>query len=143
VGRFDGLKFGHLQVGDIVFVVPQPTKYRPNPEGEYQPVVKVGKKYISILSTTGKPLPFDPDTGHSVHPGDCNARANNWGFDVYWTEDEYLATKHAWREFCRMKRRLLGDYGGISKLPAHTVAEIHAALDRAGIDSKEEATNAI
>lgn len=142
MGRFDGLKFGHLAVGDVVFVVPQPTKYRPDPEGTYQPVVKVGKKYISIASLSGdKQLPFDPDTGCSVHPGDCNARANNWGFDVYLSEFEYKETKHARQEFKRLRRRLAAEYGGIKELPAPVVADIHTVLDRAGIDSKEGATS--
>lgn len=126
-------KFKDLKVGDIVFVARQcrPYEKERHVTTEEAAVTKVGRKYGYFVMQR-REVPFCLNTGHSHH-ADCNARMNGWGFDVYHSEEEYLACKVAKERHALLCKKLGIEYGKRHLLTPEVVEKIHAVLDEAGI----------
>jgi len=126
--------FKNLKVGDKVWVQHQEGRYSATKEGEYITVEKLGRKYGYLAKGFGDKA-FCLKTGQSHHPSFGNVRANGWGFDVYPTQEDYLNAMHAKDEFIRLQKRLTkGNWRVIVDLPPQAVNEIHAVLDKYGIE---------
>jgi len=126
--------FENLKVGDKVWVQPQEARYSATKEGEYIPVEKLGRKYAYLAKGFGDKA-FCLKTGHSHHPSFENARANGCGFDVYPTQEDYFNAIHAKDESKRLWKRLEKRHWRlIVDLPPQAVSEIHAVLDKHGIE---------
>lgn len=121
-------RFENLKVGDTVFVVHQKRRHEKEDRSHPSKVVKVGRKY-GVLSYYGDAR-FDLITGQSVH-SDCNARANSFGFDVYWSEQDWLELEHRRKEFRRLAERIVSPHSSrhIVDLPHDAVVAIHKILD--------------
>ena len=114
-----------MKAGDMVFVVPQ----RRNWEPYETTIVRVGRKYGYINERCcGGESPYDLSSGVSVH-GDCNARINRHGFDVYRTREEFEIVNHRRWEFERLDSRLVGNRSRLIELPPDAVERMHAILD--------------
>lgn len=96
---------GKLKAGDVVYVVRQ--RYR-GQKGEavsgVATVTKVTKYgYVCVNNVES---PFSKLTGESVHVPNHNQRSNGYGFDVYTTEEDYLATKQHFERLSYLRREL-------------------------------------
>jgi len=89
--------------------------------------VKIGRKY-GYLASGFHEVAFCLETGASHHPGDCNARANNFGFDVFESEETWQIYTTAKSEYTRLQERLRTP-GGIIAMTPVAVAAIHEILD--------------
>ena len=114
-----------MKAGDTVFVVPQ-RRYQ---EPYETTIVRVGRKYGYINERGyGSTSRYDIDTGESVH-GDCNARINGRGFDVYRTRQEFERVNRERAEFERLGERVVGSRARLIALPPDAVERMHAILD--------------
>lgn len=120
----------NLKAGDTVFVVWQRSKFSRDepPRTTCETVTKVGRKY-GYIGNDYRPQPFWLHNGHSAHK-ESNCRANGFGFDVYATEQEWLAKQHQSAERERLKERLVTRWGGLVELPHEAIEAIHKALDK-------------
>jgi len=124
-------KFRDLKAGDGVFVVWQRPRNQTTPGRAGVSIVeKVGRKYAYIPHNEK----FCLETGMSIHSKDSNTRSNGYGFDVYFTEDEFLKKKQESSEVSRLNDRLCDRWGKLKKLPTSTVEAIHHVLDEDGIE---------
>jgi hypothetical protein len=117
-----------VREGTRVFVVHQRPRHATEERVEWKTVVRVGRKY-GYIKRFSREERFDLRTGFSTH-GDCNARANRNGFDVYVSEDEYRRVQHADAERRRLQERIVDRLGRLkSDVSDDAVAAIHAILD--------------
>jgi hypothetical protein len=129
------MNYKHLKAGDQVYLVEQASRSRPS-AACYTKVVKVGKKYGYILRH-GRQAPFDLLTGQSVH-NDPNARWNSQGFDVWPSKESYDEHIAKLEERQRLSTRIASlshnQYRPkLDHASPELVADLHAALDRHGI----------
>lgn len=126
--------FDGLCVGDTVFIVPQ--KRGPQSIAGLQKVIKIGRKYGYVQGYHDS-VPFRLDNGES-HSDDYRTRSNGYGFDVYFSEADYLAKKEAREQFARLCNRLYANtWKDIIGMSPQAVMSMHAILDAEGIDKKE------
>jgi hypothetical protein len=117
-----------LKVGDVVFVVDQTKRHSTTPPRMRDAqIVRIGKKY-GYCDDGIEDKCFGLSSWQSVH-GDCNARTNGFGFDVYESRQEYERATHARNEYSRLAARLKRDSYSIIELPPDAVQKIHAVLD--------------
>jgi hypothetical protein len=117
-----------VEVGTQVFVVQQRPRNSTEERVSWEAVSRVGRKY-GYIQRFSREERFELSTGLSVH-GDCNARANGYGFDVYVSEDEYRRVQHADGERRRLQERLVDRFGRLqADVSDEAVAAIHAILD--------------
>jgi hypothetical protein len=116
-------------VGARVFVVRQ--RQDGHERMSWEEVSRRSHKY-GYFTQYGREHKFALSDGCSCH-GDCNARANGYGFDVYTSDLEYFRVQHAAVERQRLHDRLIGPCGRISDAVSDSaVAQIHAILDAIG-----------
>jgi len=117
-----------LKVGDVVFVVDQTKRHSTTPPRMRDAqIVRIGKKY-GYCDDGIEDKCFGLSSWQSVH-GDCNARTNCFGFDVYESRQEYERITDEFNEKCRLTKRLMKNSWSIVVLPPDAVAKIHAVLD--------------
>lgn len=119
----------NLKVGDTVFVVQQERRGQ-EPVTSREVIARVGRKYAYFARYCGE-VPFCRETGKSHHPGECNARANGLGFDVYQREEDYRREQHETSEHKRLADRITDRWHQLVKFAPEVVAKIHAVLDEA------------
>ena len=120
-----------LKVGDTVFVVHQLLRTKKEHRTEEKTVIKVGRQY-AYLAGGYYDMQFSRETGASVHPKDCNARANGYGFDVYLSRCDWEKLVADTEAKQRLQKRLVRCYGTLVDLSPEVVGRIHAILDDAG-----------
>ncbi len=123
----------HLKAGDQVYLIEQAKQSN---TARYVKLVKVGRRYGYILRY-GREVPFDLLTGQSVH-NDSNARWNGHGFDVWPSKESYDAHIAELEERKRLSVRIASlsrnQYRPkLDHASPELVADLHAALDRHGI----------
>ena len=118
-----------LRPDSQVFVVHQRPRHSDQQERSgLMSVSRVGRKY-GYIEMYRREERFDLTTGCSVH-GDCNARANGYGFDVYVSEDEYRRKQRADSERQRLQDRLVDRFGQLKRdISDGAVSAINAILD--------------
>ena len=115
--------------GTRVFVVHQRPRNSTEERAGWEVVSRVGRKY-GYIQRFSREEKFELRTGFSCH-GDCNARANGYGFDVYVSEDEYRRLQHADAERKRLQERIVDRLGRVNRdVTDDAVAKIHAVLDK-------------
>jgi hypothetical protein len=118
--------FKSLHVGDLVYV-----RYmRPSQQNGYVSISRVGRRY-GYFKLGDIEKPFSLQTGESIHLNDSNARANNFGFDVYPTKEIGESTAHLKESRALLAKRLTDlRFYEANFLSAEDVALMHEILDR-------------
>lgn len=120
-------KFGHLKVGDTVYVVDQDGRYTKGEKYEAQ-IVKMGNKY-GYISENGTENKFCLETGCSYHGFDSNARYNGHGFDVYLSKSEHEEYLAYLENLEKVKNLLVGNFGNIKNISPEKAAKILEILE--------------
>ena len=127
--------FPDLKAGDAVFVV-----YQRGPHGfsvarsGTEIVTRVGRLY-GYARVYGVEAPFLLSTGMSHHPGDHNARANGFGFDVYPSKADFHAAEAARRQAADLWEKLRRVRPvDLRRVPAAALDALSRALDAALAD---------
>jgi hypothetical protein len=98
------------------------------PFRDYFEVTKVGKKF-GYIQDGWMEKPFNLSNGKSHHT-DYNAEANGYGFELYFSKEEYEQIIADAKDYAYLKKRLLGDSYYLVKLSPAKVKAIHAILDQ-------------
>jgi hypothetical protein len=118
--------FKSLHVGDLVYV-----KYMRNTTQDgYVSISRVGRRY-GYFKLGDIEKPFSLQTGESIHLNVSNARANNFGFDVYPTKEIGESTERLKESRVLLAKRLADlRFYEANSLSAEDVALMHEILDR-------------
>jgi hypothetical protein len=118
--------FKSLHVGDLVYV----KHMRHTTQDGYVSISRVGRRY-GYFKLGDIEKPFSLQTGESIHLNVSNARANNFGFDVYPTKEIGESTERLKESRVLLAKRLADlRFYEANSLSAEDVALMHEILDR-------------